>query len=177
MSFRLTEKMRFLRQASYMNRFHTLPGHHQNIGHHSWNVALIIQQFWPKCRKEVILAAMYHDVPELITGDIPAPFKWQTPALCSILDDFEEKVLRDYGWHQELTDSEKRMLGIADTLDLVLYAQEQMEMGNGTFMLIFSRGIHHLMMKYQGTDEIRPLTEVIEGLSEALGGVPKHEQN
>jgi hypothetical protein len=69
------------------------------------------------------------------------------------------------------------MLGIADTFDLVMYSQEQMEMGNATFFPIFQRGLAHMLSKYEGTDELRVLSQVVEGLSEMMGGVPKKEQH
>jgi 5'-deoxynucleotidase YfbR-like HD superfamily hydrolase len=177
MSFQLVEKMRFLRQAAYVKRFHTLPMGQQTIAHHSYGVAMIIQNFWPDCRKELLLAALYHDVPELVTGDTPAPFKWSKPELAATLHDFEERFLHEYEWHHELTESEKRMLGIADTFDMILYCQEQIEMGNSTFMMVYQRGMAHLIHTYQGTEEIKPLIDLIEGLAELFRTVPKKEQH
>jgi 5'-deoxynucleotidase YfbR-like HD superfamily hydrolase len=172
-----TELMTVLRSASYMTRFHTLPGNHQNVGHHTWNVMAIIQCFWPDCRKELLLAAMYHDVPEIMSGDIPAPFKWGNPKLSEILETLEANFLKKYGWHQELTDSERTILKIADTFDLVLYAQEQIALGNSAYQSAMLNGLHHLVATYAHTKELTPLAEVMEGLNELLKGVPRSEQH
>lgn len=58
-----------------VKRYHTyatVPA--QTVAAHSWRVAVIAAHLWPD-RPGLPLAALYHDVAEGLTGDVPAPAK------------------------------------------------------------------------------------------------------
>ena len=63
--------------AQFLLRFHTvaMQAERQTVGAHSYAVSILIDQLWPDSSKQLIMAALYHDVPELILGDIPATAK------------------------------------------------------------------------------------------------------
>ena len=178
MSSQNDETLQIIRTSSYLKRYHTLPSHeHQTIAHHSWNVAALVQFMWPDCRKDLILAALYHDVPEALTGDIPAPFKWANPDISEILERAEKQFLEKYGLGTDLTDAEKRMLSIADTLELVLYCQEQVSMGNQIYALSMQRGLAHLVERYGRYPEFKPVERVIVGISSLVKDKTPSEYN
>jgi 5'-deoxynucleotidase YfbR-like HD superfamily hydrolase len=72
-----------------------------------------------------------HDVPEVYTGDVPAPCKWDNPAIKRGLEESEQAYITQYDipW-PELTAEEVKMVKLADMLDLVLSSLEELGRGN-----------------------------------------------
>jgi hypothetical protein len=120
----------FLRDAAAVKRFHTKRTIREDtLARHSFGVMQIIQCVFPECRKELLLAAMHHDLPEYITGDIPAPAKRNSPQLAVILEEMEKgttPLYQDFG----LTPAEEFVLGWADRMELALWCIEEVTMGN-----------------------------------------------
>jgi 5'-deoxynucleotidase YfbR-like HD superfamily hydrolase len=132
-------------------RFHTIRFmRFQNVAEHSWNVAQIIRYLWPNSSKELICAALDHDVAERWSGDIPSPFKNLIPEIRPLLDKFEVEKNLDLGLqcHTSLTENEKKQLLIADILDFVLACRDEFMMGNTHRDLseVSSRGMKYLSM-------------------------------
>lgn len=130
-------------------RFHTIRFmRFQNVAEHSWNVAQIIRYVWPDCSKELILAALDHDVAERWSGDIPSPFKQMVPEIRPILDKFEKEKNLDLGLmcSTSLTEQEKKQLLIADIIDFILACRDEFMMGNTHRDLteVSARGIKYL---------------------------------
>lgn len=136
---------RIWRQGSGVRRFHTAPiiGE-QTVGQHSWGVAALVNLLWPNSRKEVLVAALNHDIAEALTGDIPAPMKWESQSLAAILNEIEEKYEKLWGLHCELSPIETLMLKAADMLELVFFSSEQQNLGNKSFQIIMKRGVDYL---------------------------------
>ena len=85
--------------AQFLLRFHTvaMQAERQTVGAHSYAVSILIDQLWPDSTKQLIMASLYHDVPELILGDIPATAKWSFPEVHKAFEDAEKKVMDDLG--------------------------------------------------------------------------------
>ena len=72
---------RELRDASFVPRWTTVRSHRtQSVADHSFYVAIYSEQIaghlsWPGDRHELLLWALWHDMPETATGDIPGPMK------------------------------------------------------------------------------------------------------
>ena len=125
-----------IRSAADIRRYHTsrVIGE-QTIGHHSFNVAMLVRVITgDEASKDLIKAALDHDIPELATGDIPAPTKWLSPKIAEALYELDARFHSDHGNFfteaHHLTEDEARVLAIADMLELVLFCIEQREMGN-----------------------------------------------
>lgn len=118
------------RDAADVVRYHTKRTHRQQtVGAHSFNMLLLISQVAPDARKEVFIAVMHHDLPELMTGDIPAPIKKMHDLLGPLMDTIEAglaPLFRDCG----LTHEEERLVKWADRMELVLWCLEEYRMGN-----------------------------------------------
>lgn len=118
------------RDAADVDRYHTKRTlRRQTVGQHSFNMIMLIQQVAPGCRKEVLLAAMHHDLPELKTGDIPGPIKRVHPQLGPLMDEIESglyPLFRDWG----LTHEEETLLKWADRMEGCLWCLEEVRMGN-----------------------------------------------
>lgn len=121
-----------LRQGTAVTRFHTRPRIRQEtVGHHTCNVCHILMLLEPDCRKELLVAALIHDVPEGFTGDTPAPAKWASEALNTALKRAEEAYYEAIGLElPKLHPYEKTLLKAADMLDLAFSSLEELGMGN-----------------------------------------------
>lgn len=89
-------------------------------------------------------AALYHDLPELITGDVPATAKWKSEALSQALTEVEQRFEKDFNLSVEISDSEKLLLKWADMYELVQYCFDQLRLGNRNMLLIADRGVDYL---------------------------------
>lgn len=118
------------RDAADVVRYHTKRTiRQQTVGHHSFNMLMLVQQVVPGCRKEVLLAIMHHDLPELKTGDIPGPIKRHHPQLGPLLDEIESglaPLFKDCG----LTHEEEALVKWADRMEGCLWCLEEVRMGN-----------------------------------------------
>lgn len=119
-----------MRDAAAIDRYHTHRTHRrQSVGEHSFGVMMLIQQVYPEARKELYLAAMHHDLPEFITGDIPAPVKRSAPHFAVMLEELEKStapLYQDFG----LSAFEEAVLKWCDTMELVLWCLEELHLGS-----------------------------------------------
>ena len=134
-----------IRKGGAVKRFHTLTMLKENLNSsHSWGVATLIQDIAPNCSKEVLLAALYHDVAEHITGDVSAPTKWRYPELQDVLRKVEREVEDNLGIQIKLSTEEERLLKFADMADLVLTCISEYRLGNSEVVEVILRGVTFL---------------------------------
>jgi 5'-deoxynucleotidase YfbR-like HD superfamily hydrolase len=139
------ERLYKLREAASVERFHTARTlRRQSVGEHSFNVAMIIQAIAPGVRKNALLGALYHDLPEIATGDIPAPVKWANPTLRAVLGRIENETKKGLGLEVELSDAEVHILQWADMFELLLWAYEEYNMGNQFALQLIDRARDYL---------------------------------
>lgn len=96
----------------------------------------------------VALASLYHDAPEIITGDLPTPIKYYneeirasyskieeetTQMLLSKLPDFMRDSYRDIITCALLSEHEKRIIKAADTLSAYIKCLRERMAGNRDF--------------------------------------------
>lgn len=138
-------RQRMLRKGGAVKRFHTIDTvKAQTVADHSWGVATIICDLWPDASVPLIRAALHHDVAEHITGDVPAPAKWQFPALADELHAVEYQLEAELGLDMELDALSAQRLKIADMMELLWYCVEEERLGNRNFKEVFVRGMHYL---------------------------------
>ena len=101
------------------------------------------------CRPEVVaVAALYHDAPEIITGDMPTPVKYHSPALRDAYKALETESVRSMAGllpaelaaeltpcmdGSALTAEEQRLLKAADRLSALIKCTEEQRSGNHEF--------------------------------------------
>ena len=101
------------------------------------------------CRpKTVAVAALYHDAPEINTGDMPTPVKYSSPTLrdaykaletesvrcmTGLLPDELSEELSPFISGELLTAEEKRLLKAADRLSALIKCTEEQRSGNHEF--------------------------------------------
>ena len=149
-------------EAQFIMRYHTAPMQfeRQTVGAHSYAVSILIDQLWPDSSKQIIMATLYHDVPELILGDIPATAKWGYPEVQQAFDKAEKKVFEDLGLIFVLTPQEKDRLKMADMLELVLYCQRHSN-GKGHMQTVMQSGINYLYNRYKNHEDFTPVVKVL----------------
>ena len=143
--------------AQFLTRYHTAPMQmeRQTVGAHSYAVSILIDQLWPDSSKQLIMAALYHDVPELILGDIPATAKWDYPELHQAFERAEKKVMDDLGLNFVLTAEEKNRLKMADMLELIMYCHRH------DMQLILHCGLNYLYKHYGQMQDFEKVEEVL----------------
>ena len=101
------------------------------------------------CRpKTVAVAALYHDAPEILTGDMPTPVKYKNEALRSaykaveqesarLMASLQPEALRDeteqFLTGRMLNDAERKILKAADRLSALIKCLEECQSGNREF--------------------------------------------
>ncbi|WP_185232800.1 5'-deoxynucleotidase [Teredinibacter franksiae] len=129
----------------------------ENVMEHSWEVATIAHalavlgnrrfgQHYDVYR--VATAALYHDVSEVITGDMPTPIKYHSPGMQKAFKEVEvqaEKELisllpedlrddyRSLVVSADVPEDIKKLIKGADTISAFLKCQEELKAGNNEF--------------------------------------------
>lgn len=108
-------------------RYHAEPNlRKQTVSDHTWRMMVILHHLWPEADKLLLLAALYHDATEGVTGDVPAPIKRmeEVNGAYALLDKFlgHYLTLPD---ERALGPLDKVRLKCADYLELCLTCAEQ----------------------------------------------------
>lgn len=133
-----------IRRGTAVRRFHTLPILvEETVGQHSCNlVGLLWALTNGEARKELLLGAVMHDIPEHITGDIPSPMK---RVIRSGLREVEAGVFSELGFNvDDLSNEENLLFHLADMLDLAFKAREEVRMGNCNMQEVVDNALRYL---------------------------------
>lgn len=118
--------------------------HPMSVAEHSFYVGMLAWQFAQEVFTQkiaqvaphiVLPHALYHDVEEAITSDLPHQVKRSTPALAAAWEEVETNAKRDIGRlltfpPTELRREEECIIKLADWAELVLYVCEERYAGN-----------------------------------------------
>lgn len=150
--FAMLSRMKYIFRWSLMRNTRT-----ENICEHSQDVAVLAhalallhnRRFGGNVSVEnCVLLAMYHDVPEILTGDLPTPVKYDNADIRKAYRDVErlsaERLLsglpddlrEDYRpllLGDTATDEEKKIVKAADKLSALIKCIEELKAGNGEF--------------------------------------------
>ena len=123
-----------LLRCGLVKRWHTecLPMP-QSTAEHSWGVALLL--FLAGAPREVIGAALLHDLPEHETGDTPTPEKNAHPQLRRYLEAEEDRWFSARGLKFRLTEAERTILKRADKLEARLWLQNAYDLTGSPHIL------------------------------------------
>ena len=174
-------RMRYIARWALMRNTRT-----ENVEEHSYEVsvlahalAVVGQEVFHKDVNpdRVATAALFHDAPEIITGDLPTPIKYFNPAIKSAYDQVEavaqDKLLGMLP--PELTEAYAPLLRVedpkvrcyikaADKLAAWLKCLEERKAGNREFVQAEEETLHAL--KDMDMDEV---TWFLEHMGEAFG--------
>jgi 5'-deoxynucleotidase len=153
-------------------RFHNHSGiDKQPISDHQWAVAMIFVQL---CGDDIpshnaLMKALTHDVPEYVTGDIPAPVKWENPGVKVVFDDMERNVEESFGIYYATNLREDMLIKLADMMEGCWYCIQQMKDGHQAArrpFRLWRRHIDRLVDEYAkhpwSCAEIRKMIDLID---------------
>lgn len=132
------ERIDIFYKAGRVKRLHCIPTvNAHTIAQHTYGALLIGLHFCETMvgranPANVMKALLYHDIPEVVTGDIPAPVKRRSETVKHAVMLIEQEFNEKFNIFVELTDVEQRIVKAADSLDLAFNALHEREMGNKT---------------------------------------------
>jgi hypothetical protein len=133
------------RLAGAVQRWHAVQTiRTQNVAEHSWNVLRILYAIYPEPPRAMVVEAMFHDIGEIATGDPPSTLKRRSDPLKTIYRTMESaaRLAMALPWGvpppQMMTDEEMRILKLADMIEMMEFAQQEVLLGN--------RFMHHVMI-------------------------------
>ena len=184
-----TELSRRLSGVQRLHHFKTL--FPQSVAEHSYNVAMILTEFYNALPGKVVhgygiqlhrllLRALYHDLPEGVTGDIPYPVTTHLKTKLGVdWEELETSTLEASGFqfsspmepeyifgpsparHRaptlplgpptgSTTTVEEQLLALADMLDLLLYCIEEAERGQSGLSEVYAKALEVSLARYSG---------------------------
>jgi len=133
--------------------------HAENVMEHSWEVAVIAHTLaLIKNRyfaghvdaNAIAAAALYHDVTEVITGDLPTPIKYHSPEILDAYKQIERQAetellkllpaalqtdFQPLIQHENLPEAHQQIIKAADKISAYLKCQAELKAGNSEFEL------------------------------------------
>lgn len=131
----------------------------ENVMEHSWEVSVISHALALIKNKHfngsldvnaIVVAALYHDCSEVITGDMPSPIKYHSPEITRVYKSIEKKAehellnllppelkesYRGVMLEDELPEAHKIIIKAADTLSAYLKCKMEVATGNQEFSI------------------------------------------
>lgn len=148
-----------LSRMKYINRWGLMRNTIQeNIAEHSLETAMIahalavinnIYFHGDRNPEKIALYAMYHDVPEIITGDLPTPVKYfdseikksydvvESVAVSHLLHAMPEEMAEVYQNiidEKQIREEDKKLVKAADKISALIKCIEERKMGNQDFV-------------------------------------------
>ena len=155
------------RRLSRVRRLHTyrtvFP---QSVAEHSYNTAMLLVVLATAASSSgvtvdlgyLLLRALFHDLPEPLTGDIPYPIKQRMKEKIDF-DELEHSVLIRAGLHLEGAQKadaeaakkklEEDLFHLADMLELFLTCLEEAENGNSELPDVYEKSLSIAVSRYQ----------------------------
>lgn len=132
-----------------VRRLHTrhVLGEH-SVARHSWGVAVLCDLLTEgKASANLLKAALYHDLSEQFTGDVPKTTKWYSKDLSNALELIERTwyMYFDCFCHEyRLAPEERNVFAWADLLDLMLACYTEYIAGNQHIVDVIDRCYRYL---------------------------------
>jgi hypothetical protein len=133
------------RSAGKVSRYHTWERiRDQSVGEHTWQLLRIILAIHPHASPELIRWAMFHDVGERVTGDVPFPVKREHLEVKRAFDAMEqEALLQMVPWGViagvQITDEETNLLKLGEFIEMMEWGLDEMALGNASARLVYER--------------------------------------
>lgn len=151
--FAYVERMKYIRRWSLMRslRDETDMEHSFQVAYVAHALAIIGNELYGKSYDigKVLSLALYHDLPETITGDMPTPIKYCRPEMRAVYKDIEKNAGRSLlatlpeeirpafaaSIAPEGKSEEKALVKMADKISAYLKCLEETKAGNTEFRL------------------------------------------
>ena len=125
------ERVKVLRESAYVERCHTIPhvGSY-TIAQHCYGALNLLLVLHPQPSLNLVKAVMWHDAHERYIGDTPASALWSDGEFAKLYDRLAKRIDRACGFTIELTAMDRIWLHAVDKIELLLWAKEQLGLGN-----------------------------------------------
>lgn len=122
----------FILNGGCTKRFHTVPTIREHtVGQHAYGVAGLVWLLTQgEASAQLLMAALMHDAPEQIYGDVPSPAKKGSPVLKCAMDSLENDLMANYDLLFSLEEHELRVLKLADLYEGLWSCMQEYKMGN-----------------------------------------------
>ena len=140
-----------VRQGGSVLRFHTWPCvRQQSVAAHTWGVLALIYALVDEPSPALVRRAVFHDLAEYDTGDIPSSAKWASAELKKMMDKVEDHFnkMHDFPGDDTLTRYELDVLKMADLLDMLWYCYEEYMIGNRGLKVVYVRVLHAIAQRH-----------------------------
>ena len=136
----MKETLNFIIAGSEVTRYHTVTTLvKETVGHHSHGVAMLALLLNPMASRQVLMAALFHDLAEHQTGDIPSPAKRQF-GIGDKVDQLEHRLMRAAGVVMpELSPDDARTVKLADLAQGALFCVRELSLGNARMRTVLDR--------------------------------------
>lgn len=136
----MKDTLNFIIAGSEVTRYHTVTTLvKETVGHHSHGVAMLALLLNPRASRQVLMAALFHDLAEHQTGDIPSPAKRQF-GIGDKVDELEHRLMRAAGIVMpELTPDDARTVKLADLAQGALFCVREISLGNSRMRAVLDR--------------------------------------
>lgn len=144
-------RQKYIKRWALMRNFETedLQQHAAETAYIAHMLAVIKNKFYggEVNAEKIALYALYHDVPEILTGDLPTPVKYFSPEMRNTYSEIEKnaeqtllsklpKELREEFVpliNQDLTEDERKLVKTADKLSALIKCLVEEKDGNAEF--------------------------------------------
>jgi 5'-deoxynucleotidase YfbR-like HD superfamily hydrolase len=142
-----------IRLSGQLRRYHTWPiiGQ-QTVAEHCWQLIRIYLCVVDKIDPHMIRHAMYHDIGETFTGDLPYPVKSDNPDLKTQLDHLEDqsRLTQLEYWdafrQTFLTKEQKILFKQIELIEMAEFGMDQICLGNSHAFIITDRCLQKVFL-------------------------------
>ena len=160
----MKSRIDFIYAGGAVKRYHVMDTlRQQTNAEHSFGVAWLVYLLTDR-RPSIglLMAALSHDLPEQVTGDLPAPAK-RALGISEQFAAYEEQILDAAAMiAYPITAFEERVLKLADTAELCLYCIKELGMGNRQMDAVYQRGMGYIAEMDALWPTARELVHVLE---------------
>lgn len=141
----MVERLKAVERSARVRRYHTEPViHQQNVGEHTYGVMWFILLMVDNPSAALLTAALMHDTPEYVVGDVPSPTK-KAPVIKQAFDQLEDEVLERLLWKLPvISDVEARYLKLADLLEGAAFCLSELRRGNRDIETALGNYLHYI---------------------------------
>ena len=159
------QRLLLARDSACVTRFHTARVvHDETVAEHSFNVVnMLLIMTGGHASKELLVAALVHDMGEPQVGDIPSPVKRALPPeVGAAMEDLEQEAIlciHPYIYDDGLRPEEHMALSLADKLDGLMKCRDELRLGNKGIREIGDRYIQYIQELTDKWDTYRVFAE------------------
>ena len=158
--------LEFIMNGAAVNRYHTCDLiKSETVGHHSHGVAMLCLVIDPVASRQLLAAALMHDLAEQVAGDIPSPTK-RSLEIGDAVDRLEKTILASVNLQMPVLNvHEKTVLKLADNAHGALKCAREINMGNSSMRVVFDNYIAYssgLLINERAEELVEAIKEMVK---------------